>query len=210
MKKLLLLILAFSLQNGAYSQDGVVGGPCEGCEAIHEYGDRVLTPIDTLPDFSHEGPKLKLTGTIYHEDGETPAEDVILYIYHTNQEGIYPARAEESGWARRHGYLRGWIKTDADGRYTFYTLKPGTYPDRSTPAHIHPVIKEPGINEYYIDSWHFADDPLLTEAERSEPTPRGGSGVVTLQRVGDLLVAERDIILGLNIPNYPDDERVSR
>lgn len=183
------------------SSSAPIGGPCEGCEALHEYGDKILTSSDTLPGFDNQGQKIKITGTIYHKDGKTPARDVILYIYHTNQGGIYPTRGDEEGWAKRHGYIRGWIRTGADGKYTFYTLKPGSYPSGSNPAHIHPTIKEPGLNAYYIDTWHFKGDPFLQESHLSA-SPRGGSGLLTLKQEGELWVAKRDIILGLNIPGY--------
>ncbi len=62
---------------------------------------------------------------------------------------------------------------------------------------------EPGKQEYYIDSYHFADAPLVTPQFRAEATDRGGSGIVTVLREGDLLVIKRDIILGKNIPGYP-------
>ena len=181
--------------------DRLVGGPCEGCEAIYEWGEKPLLSVDTLPDYEEHGPKLKITGTVYHRDGTSPAANVILYIYHTNQQGIYPVKAGEQGWAKRHGYIRGWVKTGADGKYTFYTLRPGIYPDRSSPAHIHVTVKEPGIQEYYLDDYVFDDDPFVEEHNSGEP-PRGGSGLVSLQKQEDLLIAERDIILGLNIPDY--------
>jgi protocatechuate 3,4-dioxygenase beta subunit len=179
-----------------------VGGPCEGCEAVLEYGRKKLAAIDTLPDFNDPGPKLLVTGTIYQADGKTPARDVILYIYHTDQKGIYPVKGNETGWAKRHGYLRGWIKTKADGRYAFYTLRPASYPNSNNPQHIHPVIQEPGKNAYWIDEFLFADDPLLSEHEKSKATNRGGNGVLTLTKKDDLWIGYRDIILGLNIPNY--------
>ncbi len=181
----------------------LVGGPCEGCEAIFEYGNKVLSPVDTLPDFSEEGTKIKITGIIYLPDGKTPAENVILYVYHTDQNGIYSSKGNEKGWARRHGYIRGWVKTGSDGRYTFFTLKPGTYPDRSQPAHIHPIILEPNGKYYWLGSYHFEGDPLLTEKEISPELPRGGSsGLLLLKIEGDLLVGKTDIILGKNIPDY--------
>jgi protocatechuate 3,4-dioxygenase beta subunit len=37
------------------------------------------------------------------------------------------------------------------GHNRFYTLKPAAYPNAKIPATIHPVIKEPGLSEYYID-----------------------------------------------------------
>lgn len=177
----------------------LVGGPCEGCEAVFEYGNGELSPVDTLPGFEKYDPKLKVSGTIYKNDGVTPAEDVILYIYHTNREGVYPTRGDEKGWARHHGYIRGWIKTDADGKYTFYTFKPGSY--SSNPAHIHPIILEPNGKYYYIDEYRFKRDPKLKNVKEYIDN-RGGSGIVELKKTGNFLVVERDIILGKNISNY--------
>jgi protocatechuate 3,4-dioxygenase beta subunit len=128
----------------------LVSGQCEGCEAIFEYGNKTLFPVDTLPDFKHEGPKLKISGTIYHPDGKSPAMEVILYIYHTDQDGNYTTKGDETGWARLHGYLRGSIKTGIDGKYTFYTIKPGIYPSGNAPAHVHATILEPNVKYYWI------------------------------------------------------------
>ena len=113
------------------------------------------------------------------------------------------AAALETGWARRHGYIRGWARTDSSGEYSFYTLKPGTYPNRTQPAHIQLTILEPDGRYYSLGSYFFEDDPMLTEKERSPSSPRGGhSGVIKLTEDDDLLVGTRDIILGLNIPGY--------
>lgn len=198
---LLLSACANAQQQPAAPQ--LVGGPCEGCEAVLEYGDRILNAVDTLPDFDEPGPKVKISGTIYESDGTTPAEGVILYVYHTDQEGRYATRGDETGWGKRHGYIRGWMKTGKNGRYTFYTLKPGVYPNRSAPAHIHPTILEPNGKYYWLGSYHFAGDPLLTEAEMDPEAPRGGSsGLLELEKEGELLVGTRDFVLGRNIPDY--------
>jgi protocatechuate 3,4-dioxygenase, beta subunit len=185
------------------SQDRVVGDGCEGCEGALEYGNKKLSAVDTLPDFNEPGPKLKVTGTIYKKDGKTPAKDVILYIYHTDQKGEYSGKGNETGWGKRHGYIRGWIKTGADGKYTFYTLRPAAYPGRQNPEHIHPTIKEPGIKEYWIDEYLFEDDPILTEREKNNQQGRGGKGIVkTIRDKTGMQIAKRDIILGLNVPGY--------
>ena len=143
MKRLLIiLVLSTTLFSCANSQNQgqdnfkLVGGPCEGCEAIFEYGDKDLSPVDTLPDFNDQGLRIKVTGTIYENDGKTPAKDVILYVYHTNQEGVYQPRENATGWEKQYGHIRGLVKTDEMGRYVFYTIKPGIYPNLSSPAHI--------------------------------------------------------------------------
>lgn len=92
--RLTLIALLLSIITGCSGQDkrehSLVGN-CEGCEAVLEFGNRQLTSSDTLPGFNNEGPKLKIHGTIYIKDGETPAPEVILYVFHTNREGIYEA-----------------------------------------------------------------------------------------------------------------------
>lgn len=171
-------------------------GPCEGCEAIFEYGEKKLKPIDTLPGFEDSEEKLKIYGTIFMPDGKTPAKDVILYVYHTNSEGIYPTRGDETNWGRRHGYIRGWVKTDDSGRYAFYTSRPGAYPGWTEPAHIHPIILQNDGKYYWIEEYIFDDDSLITDKHRNKDNPRGGhSGVVELQKENGMWVVRRDIVL---------------
>lgn len=184
------------------SQEKLVGGGCEGCEAIFEFGEKILASFDTLPGFESSEPKLKLTGTVFKRDGKTPANDVILYIYHTDRTGIYPKNGNESGWARRHGFIRGWIKTDQSGQYTFYTFRPAAYPDGTEPEHIHLTVKESDKNEYYLDEFVFDDDPILTDEKRKPFENRGGSGIGKPKQENAILTFRRDIILGLNIPEY--------
>ena len=206
----LVLLLSGGLQSCAQSSQQEpkngkkVGGSCEGCEAIYEspVPFSQLSFRDTLPDYNDQGPKLHLSGVVYQSDGRTPAPGVVLYIYHTDQTGVYPTRGDEKGWARRHGYIRGWIKTNDKGEYAFYTLRPAAYPSRQAEEHIHVIVKEPDKNDYWIDEYVFADDPLLTKEMKSRMRNRGGSGILHPQRQGNILVAHRDIILGKNVPDY--------
>lgn len=189
----------------ANDKDRKVGGNCECCEAIYEQTPafELLDATDTLADFNEAGPKMLVYGTIYKKDGKTPAADVVLYIYHTDQSGLYTSSKDQTGCAKRHGKLRGWVKTNTKGEYRFYTLKPAAYPNVKIPAHIHPVIKEPGLSEYYIDEYLFDDDPFLTTEERNRAENRGGNGIIKLSKDNaGLLLCKRDIVLGMNIPGY--------
>lgn len=182
-----------------------IGGNCEGCEAIHEspIPFEKLSAVATLPDFNETGPKIEISGIIYKADGRTPAKDVVLYVYHTDQKGKYSTNGNETGWGKRHGYIRAWIKTDQNGFYKFYTLVPASYPNSKSPKHIHPTIKETDKNEYWIDEFLFDDDPYLPKEEKNKLNPRGGSGVLKTYVKEGMLRATRNIILGLNVPAYP-------
>lgn len=191
-------------QNGENFDPILIGGPCEGCEAVFEFGQKIPSSHDTLPGFESKGLPIKVSGTVYFLDGKTPAPNIILYLYHTNQAGVYPTKGTETGWERRHGYLRGWLKTDEKGHYSFVTRKPAPYPDRSNPAHIHLTLLEPDGKYYWVDSYLFAGDSLLSEEELSPEAPRGGSsGVLTLNQQDDIWTGTRNLILGKNIPGYP-------
>ncbi|WP_420315961.1 intradiol ring-cleavage dioxygenase [Ekhidna sp.] len=199
MKYILMLLVNL----GSYFLHAQVGGRCEGCEAALEYNPNLISNVDILPGFEQNEPKLILTGTVFKKDGKTPASDVVLYVYHTNRDGVYPPAPNATGWGRRHGKHRGWIKTDKDGKYTFYTFRPASYPNRDEPEHIHITVKEPGVIPYYIDDYLFDDDPLLTSQKRQRLRNRGGVGIVkSTEFKDDLIHIKRDIILGLNIPNY--------
>jgi protocatechuate 3,4-dioxygenase beta subunit len=192
-------------QNKPANKEIKVGGICEGCEAIYESSVpfEQLNAADTLPDFNEAGPKIEIRGVIYKPDGKTPAPGVILYVYHTDQKGLYSTKGNENGWGKRHGYIRGWIKTNEKGEYRFYTLVPASYPNSTNPKHIHPVIKEPGYSEYWIDEFLFDDDPLLPAKERNKTQPVGSNGVLKTERRDGMLVATRNITLGMNVRDYP-------
>ncbi|MCX2679806.1 intradiol ring-cleavage dioxygenase [Galbibacter sp. EGI 63066] len=200
---ILLSILFASCANSQRQQKTQLVGGGEGTEAILEFGDRPLTPTDTLPDFHDRGIQIKVQGKVYQQDGKTPAEGVILYVYHTNQEGIYAPKADSKGWEKRHGYIRGWVKTDKNGHYAYYTLQPAAYPSGREAAHIHYTILESNGKYYWLDSIVFTGDPLLTENETNPEAPRGGTPrLLDLKKEGDLMVGTKDIILGKNIPGY--------
>ncbi len=183
-------------------ETGPVGGPCECCEGIYEDMPDFLRWETTVADESEPGERLYLSGTIRDRTGH-PAPGIILYVYQTNAEGRYEPAEGQKGCARRHGKLRGWMETGENGQYGFYTILPGSYPGSREPRHIHVVVKERGMNEYWIDSFVFDHDPFLTKDQRGRLSGIGGSGIVRLQQKGDeSWTGRRDIMLGENVANY--------
>ena len=201
MKKIVyLLCLSYQVYT-CNAQANIVGGGCEGCE-LYTAGMPNALDWNTEIAQGEKGKKLQISGIIYHNDGKTPAPNIILYIYHTDNTGLYKAAPNQKN-AKRHGRLRAWMKTDSLGRYQFTTIKPASYPNSKFLAHIHPTIKEPDKNEYYIDDFVFADDPFMTEAEKRKMPNRGGNGIVKIEKNTEgVLIGKRNIILGINIPNY--------
>lgn len=189
-----LLLLAPPAPAAAQSSDRAASGSsaeplpaCEWCgtaEAPAGLEAHVRIGGDDEP-----GERLVVRGVVYEPDGVTPADDVLLYLYHTNAEGIYEKRGDETGNGRRHGHLRGWLRTDDRGRYEIRTIRPASYPGRSEAQHIHVTVQEPdGTPEYWLPSFKFADDPLLDD-DASEPH------VLELERRDGAWQGRRDIVL---------------
>ncbi len=190
------------------SKNKIVGGGCDGCELMYIGLPKNVTSVDTSSGWNEKGQKLLITGTVFQLDGKTPKPNVIIYYWQTDHNGYYSPVEGMDEQAKRHGHIRGWVQSDANGKYAIYTIRPAPYPDNTMPAHIHTSIKEPSIDtEYYIDEFVFDDDKLLTKEKRRFAENRGGSGVLRVLVSGDLQIAEHNIILGLNIPNYPSQVR---
>jgi protocatechuate 3,4-dioxygenase beta subunit len=183
----------------------IVGGGCDGCELMYigmpeEIGSEAISP-----GWTEKGQKLVVRGTVFQPDGRTPAPNVILYYWQTDHEGLYSPGTGMDERVKRHGHIRGWVKTDENGKYELRTIRPAPYPNDVLPAHIHLSIKEPDVEtEYYTDEINFEDDTLLLPHFKEYPQEkRGGSGVVKVWMQDSVQVAEHAIILGLNIPHYP-------
>lgn len=166
---------------------------------IYDYSEKHLNNIDSIPDFKSKQNKLKITGTIFQSDGKTPAKDVILYISQPNENGDYELKKSND---KRYVYHRGWVKTDADGRYTFYTFVPGNFIHNRELKHIHPTIKEPGKPEYNLDAFLFDNDPFLSKSCRKRLAKKGMDNILVLEKQEDIFVTTKDIVLENNEVAY--------
>lgn len=169
---------------------------CEGCEAAAEPTASDINWRVKIAGDNEAGERLILSGRVFKPDGKTPAPGVVLYLHHTNAEGIYASAPGASGWAQRHGKLHGWLMTDSLGRYEITTIRPAPYPNRGLPAHVHVFVKEPDRRPYYLDDFVFEGDSFITQKYRSDQELRGGSGIIRLARAADgSWSGHRDIVL---------------
>lgn len=168
--------------------------------AFYGYTESTLKSTDTIPGFNSQEEKLKITGTIYKSDGVTPAKDVILYICQSDEYGDYHSKKIEGKRVLKH---QGWVKTDVDGKYTFYTFVPGTYWPSKTIQQIHAVIKDSDTSEVYaINHFVFDSDPLLRKSCKNKIAQRGLNNVLKLEKKDNLLIGKRDIILSSTSQTY--------
>jgi protocatechuate 3,4-dioxygenase, beta subunit len=152
----------------------------------------VIPHVGRIAPASEPGQPIEIEGVVWRGDRQTLASDIVIFAYHTDTHGLY--NHPNSPFNPR---LYGWIRTDAQGRYKFRTIKPAPYPQLDTPAHIHVSLFGPGIPEYWVDDYWFAGDPLITPSQRSHLTGRGGGGeTLHLVRGSDgVSRARRDFVL---------------
>ena len=145
----------------------------------------------TIVSEGEPGEPLIVSGTICAPDGRTPLEGISLFVYQTDGTGRYSTTGGDNRNTRIHGLMR----TNSEGRYEFRTIKPGSYPASRNPAHIHAYVSGPGYPEYWIDEYHFDDDPFVTNDMRGKVGGKGNlSSILTLSRGADgVLRGVRDI-----------------
>lgn len=139
------------------------------------------------------GEPLIVTGTIYAPDGRTPLEGITLYVYQTDATGVYSTSG--GGGDNRNTRIHGVMRSGADGRYEFRTIKPGSYPGTRISAHIHAYVSGADYPEYWIDEYVFESDPFVGEDVKQKFRGTGSfSPVLSLTRGSDgVLRGVRDI-----------------
>lgn len=162
-------------------------------KAFYHFEGQQLSSVDTIPGFDSKKNKLKLYGTIYKSDGVTPASDVILYIEQADENGNFDIRKKDD---EKYIHNRGWVKTDSNGNYSFFTYIPGNDRRYNQMQQIFPIIKESAKPEYEIASLLFDEDPLLTKLCRKRMTKKGDiTRILKLKLVDGIFESRKDITL---------------
>jgi protocatechuate 3,4-dioxygenase beta subunit len=123
---------------------------------------KTLASSSRIAPATEPGIPLVIHGRAVSEDGKTPAAGAIIFGYQTDRRGLYD-RVESGPHSWR---LKGWVQTAADGRFELTSIRPGAYPGRAIPQHIHLNVFLADGRRYWADELRFADDPLVPAGER--------------------------------------------
>jgi protocatechuate 3,4-dioxygenase beta subunit len=110
------------------------------------------------------GERLIVTGRVL--DGTRPVAGASIYVFQTDVTGRY-ALDRTGNDAELYPRLHGAMRSDADGRYEYATIRPGHYDNNA--AHVHYIVRARGYKPLLLDLW-FDDDPELA-ARRREGRP---------------------------------------
>ncbi|MCE7065288.1 hypothetical protein [Dyadobacter sp. CY326] len=120
-----------------------------------------------------KGEILRLSATIFKEDGKTPMNKCLIEIWQCNADGLYDITSDEFVY-------RASQQVKTNGRYSFVTAIPVAYPSEADPtqyrpAHIHMRISADGQQDL-ITQLYFKGDPNL-------PTDPSTKSPLTINRI---------------------------
>ena len=109
-----------------------------------------------------QGQVIRVTGQVLDEEGK-PIEGALVDIWQANAQGRYHHEKDPANVPEDPNF-QGWgiVKTDAEGRYAFTTIKPGAYTVNESwrrPPHIHYKVSRRGFHEI-TTQMYFAGEAL--------------------------------------------------
>ncbi|WP_405226108.1 dioxygenase family protein [Lentisalinibacter sediminis] len=157
--------------------------------------DADLTLIEGR-DRMAEGQVIRVTGQVLDEDGQ-PIAGALVDVWQANTWGRYHHEADPATAPVDPGF-QGWamIRSDAEGRYAFRTIKPGAYKvggNWTRPPHIHFRVSRRGYHEL-TTQMYFAGEALNEKDRLLQSVPAGDR---------DLLVVEFDESTDIPSGHFP-------
>jgi len=148
------------------------------CAQAPQIAEKNAASRITIAAKDEPGERLIVTGQLFGPDGKTPLAGGSVYVYHTDAKGLYTPDTNDN----RNPRLRGYMRTDAQGRYEYSTIKPAPYPNNQIAAHIHYVVNAPGYMERIFEIV-FEGDPNINERMRNDAAKEGSAfSIRTLTR----------------------------
>lgn len=128
--------------------------------------DMDLTLIEGHTEHA-QGQVIRVTGKVLDENGQ-PVEGALVDIWQANANGRYD-HEDDSASAPLDPNFQGWgmVKTDAEGNYSFTTIKPGAYLAEegwTRPPHIHYKVSRRGYRELTTQMYFSGEN--LNETDR--------------------------------------------
>ncbi len=153
------------------------------------------------------GQLIHVSGRVLDEEGR-PVANAIVELWQANAAGRYLNPLDQRDAPLDPNFIgNGRTRTDGEGRYAFFTIKPGAYPVPDSgrwwrPPHIHISLLGPSCLSRLVTQMYFPGDPL-NEHDRllnsiADPAARASlisRQVPTVEVPGDWLAFTHDLVL---------------
>jgi protocatechuate 3,4-dioxygenase beta subunit len=145
------------------------------------------------------GERIVVTGRVLDEDGR-PLPNTLIEVWQANAAGRYIHRNDQHDAPLDPNFRgSGRCVTDGEGRYKFYSVKPGAYPwgnhpNGWRPNHIHFSLFGPSFVTRLVTQMYFPGDPLLDLDPIYKSAPEGRRELMVSKF--DIEVTEPEFALG--------------
>lgn len=134
-----------------------------------------------------QGQLIHVSGRILDEDGRA-VSGAVVELWQANAAGRYRHPLDQRDAPLDPDFVgNGRVRTDHEGRYAFFTIKPGAYPVPVDdvwwrPPHIHFSILAPATFSRLVTQMYFPGDPLnaIDRILNSVPEPRARERLIAL------------------------------
>lgn len=133
---------------------------------------KTLSSVSTIAKDSEAGTPIVIRGQIVEPDGDA-AGSVVVHAYHRDHHGFDFGQGDRALTTWR---LQGWAKTDAEGRFTFHTIRPAPDHLGREGAHVHFTTLSESFGRQWAPKVFFSDDPLVSEDQRQRSQQEGQRG----------------------------------
>lgn len=136
-----------------------------------------------LVDAREAGRRIRLAGRVIDMKSGEALAGALVQLYHTDATGEYRPGMDAGGGAG-NPRIRGYLRTDGEGRFTVDTIMPERYPRSAVPRHVHYHVRAEGYPEL-VSECFFDSDPNL-DAETRKNAPGNNFPIVELKPDADL------------------------
>jgi protocatechuate 3,4-dioxygenase beta subunit len=150
------------------------------------------------------GERIKVSGKVMDEYGQ-PLRNVLVEIWQANAAGRYIHRKEIHDAPLDPNFLgAGRMLTDKEGKYSFYSVKPGAYPwgnhyNAWRPNHIHFSVIGHQLSHRLVTQMYFPGDPLFEFDPIFNSVPRSARELLIAKFRMDWTEAEFALAYEFNI-----------
>ncbi len=125
-----------------------------------------LADLTTQHKGAPQGQRIIVSGRVLDERGR-PVPNTVVEVWQANAAGRYIHSKDDWDAPLDPNFTgAGRVVTDAEGRYSYVTIRPGAYPwgnhkNAWRPAHIHLSLLGPSFATRLVTQMYFPDDPLI-------------------------------------------------
>jgi protocatechuate 3,4-dioxygenase alpha subunit len=144
--------------------------------------------IERIAALDCPGQHFKLAGRVLDGDGQ-PVPDALVEIWQADAQGKFAHPEDTNAVALRHGFRGfGRVPTDDEGRFCFFTIKPGPVaePHGGLQApHLLVSVFMRGLLKRLVTRVYFPDEPRNVDDRVLQSVPAERRGTLVARRMPD-------------------------